>query len=68
MICCSICKGTIETGCVCMAVAREVFPDIDKQYADTLNKSAEEGLFGPEDNCASLEDSALTVGSPGDDL
>ena len=35
MIHCCICKGTSKSGCVCFAAAREVFPDIDKQYEKT---------------------------------
>lgn len=35
MIKCCICGGTIQSGCVCFAAAREIFPDIDESYKES---------------------------------
>lgn len=38
MIHCDICKGTVKSGCICLTVARELFPDIDKGYTEDSAK------------------------------
>ena len=33
MIHCCICKGNIKSGCVCITTAKELFPNIEKDYS-----------------------------------
>ncbi|MHA1800562.1 MAG: hypothetical protein ACTSWJ_02350 [Candidatus Heimdallarchaeaceae archaeon] len=45
MIHCCICKGTIKSGCICIATAREIFPEIEKSYSsDSSSKITFEDL------------------------